>query len=46
MSYYLPTTKKLVDAYVDLEREPIAGDNVVKMKQEIEKTLGYHQSGL
>ena len=24
MSYYLPTTKKLVDAYVDLEREPIA----------------------
>ena len=39
MSYYLPTTKKLVDAYVDLEREPIAGDNVVKMKQEIEKTL-------
>lgn len=39
MSYYLPTTKKLVDAYVDLEREPIAGENVVKMKQEIEETL-------
>lgn len=39
MSYYLPTTKKLMDAYVDLEKEPIAGENVVKMKQEIEETL-------
>ena len=46
MSYYLPTTKKLVDAYVDLEREPIAGDNVVKMKQENRENAGYHQSGL
>lgn len=39
MSYYLPTTKKLVDAYVELEREPVAGENVVKMKKEIQETL-------
>lgn len=39
MSYYLPTTKKLVDAYRDLEREPVAGEHVTQMKRDIEETL-------
>ena len=39
MNYYLPTTRKLVDAYRDLDREPIAGESIVKTKKEIEDTL-------
>lgn len=39
MNYYLPTTRKLVDAYRDLDREPIAGESILKTKKEIEDTL-------
>ncbi len=39
MNYYLPTTKKLVQAYCDLEQEPISSDNMQKTKREIEDTL-------
>ena len=39
MTYYLPTTTKLVDAYRDLDGQPEYGANVVNTKKEIEDTL-------
>jgi 5-bromo-4-chloroindolyl phosphate hydrolysis protein len=39
MNYYLPTTKKLVDAYREMDKETIAGENIDKTKKEIEDTL-------
>mgnify|MGYP003377474251 CR=1 FL=1 len=39
MSYYLPTTKKLLDAYCELDEQPIAGDNIEHTKREIEEAL-------
>lgn len=39
MEYYLPTTVKLLDAYEELDRQPIQGDNISKSKKEIEDTL-------
>lgn len=39
MGYYLPTTLKLVNAYKDLEAEPIQGENITRAKAEIEGTL-------
>lgn len=39
MNYYLPTTRKLVDAYRDLDQEPIVSDSISKTKKEIEDTL-------
>ncbi|MCI5649366.1 MAG: 5-bromo-4-chloroindolyl phosphate hydrolysis family protein [Fusicatenibacter sp.] len=39
MDYYMPTTWKLLDSYRSFEREPIQSENILKTKQEIEKTL-------
>ena len=39
MTYYLPTTTKLIDAYRDLDGKPEYGTNVSKTKKEIEDTL-------
>lgn len=39
MSYYLPTTVKLLDAYEDLDKQPIQTENILKSKREIEDTL-------
>lgn len=39
MSYYLPTTKKLLDAYCELDEQPVPGENIETMKQEIAATL-------
>ncbi len=40
MKYYLPTTKKLVDAYRDLDGQPSYGENnVANTKKEIEDTI-------
>jgi len=39
MTYYLPTTTKLVDAYCDLDGQPEYGSNVANTKKEIEDTL-------
>ncbi len=39
MDYYLPTTVKLLDAYRDLDSQPIQGENILKSKQEIEGAL-------
>ena len=39
MDYYLPTTEKLLDAYVELDRQPNVGDNITKTKHEIEDAM-------
>ncbi len=39
MDYYLPTTTKLLQAYIDLDRQEIAGQNITATKKEIEDTL-------
>lgn len=39
MDYYLPTTVKLLDAYRDLDAQPIQGDTITKSKREIEGAL-------
>ena len=40
MEYYLPTTIKLLQAYQDLDAQPVQGENIISSKKEIEKTLG------
>ena len=37
--YYMPMTIKLVETYRDLDGQPIEGENIKKVKQEIEGTL-------
>lgn len=39
MSYYLPTTIKLLDVYEELDAQPIQGANIIKSRQEIEQTM-------
>lgn len=39
MSYYLPITRKLVDAYRDLDAQPTAGENIRNTKKEIGDSL-------
>ena len=39
MSYYLPVTRKLVDAYVELGDSGVGGENINKTRQEIEMSL-------
>ena len=39
MSYYLPTTLKLLEAYEELDRQPVQGENIASSKREIEETL-------
>jgi len=39
MSYYLPTTVKLLGAYKELDRQTVGGENIAKTKQEIEDAL-------
>ena len=39
MEYYLPTTIKLLEAYEQLDRQPVDGENIQTAKREIEATL-------
>lgn len=39
MEYYLPMTIKLLNAYEELDRQPIQGGNIESSKKEIEETL-------
>lgn len=39
MEYYLPTTVKLLEAYVQLDAQPSGGTNIQTAKKEIEATL-------
>ena len=37
MSYYLPTTEKLLQSYVDLRKESLNVENIVNSQKEIEE---------
>jgi hypothetical protein len=39
MNYYLPTTKKLLDAYVELDKQAGVGENVQQTKAEISTAM-------
>lgn len=39
MEYYLPTTVKLLEAYQELDAQPVDGENIRSSKREIEATL-------
>ena len=39
MDYYLPMTVKLLNAYADMDAQPVQGDNILAAKREIEDTL-------
>ena len=39
MDYYLPMTVKLLNAYADMDAQPVQGENIVNAKREIEGTL-------
>ena len=39
MNYYLPTTSKLLNAYVELDSRPSIGTNIPETKREIEEAL-------
>jgi hypothetical protein len=48
MSYYLPTTLKLLHSYETLERQGVDGENITAAKQDIARVLdtladGYEQ---
>lgn len=39
MKYYMPTTIKLLEAYKELDAQPVQGENILRSKEEIELTL-------
>lgn len=39
MDYYLPTTVKLLDAYAQLDAQPVEGEHIARSKKEIEDVL-------
>ena len=39
MDYYLPMTVKLLNAYADMDAQPIQGENIQTAKREIEQSL-------
>ena len=39
MNYYLPMTVKLLNAYEDMDKQPVQGENIKSSKKEIEETL-------
>ncbi len=39
MSYYLPTTVKLLEAYAEMDAQPVGGENIAGAKKEIETTI-------
>ena len=39
MDYYLPTTAKLINAYAEMDAQPVQGENIQNAKKEIENSL-------
>ncbi len=39
MNYYLPITRKLVDAYIELDKQQIGGENITRTREEIVSSL-------
>ena len=45
MSYYLPTTQKLLRSYATLEKQGIKGENITSTKESIERILDTLEAG-
>ncbi|MBO4234994.1 MAG: 5-bromo-4-chloroindolyl phosphate hydrolysis family protein [Firmicutes bacterium] len=39
MNYYLPTTEKLMNAYIELDKQPEVEENIVNTKRDIEEAV-------
>lgn len=39
MDYHLPTMLKLVEAYAEYDKVSVPGEDIIKAKEEIEKTI-------
>lgn len=39
INYYLPTTEKLLNAYIDINEKKIEGNNIAKAKKDIEQAI-------
>ena len=39
MNYYLPTTEKLIQAYIELEQHPAGSENIDRTRREIEEAV-------
>ncbi len=39
MDYYLPMTVKLLDAYEDMDRQPVQGENITASRKKLKKPL-------
>ena len=39
LNYYLPTTEKLLDAYISIGEKQVTGNNLIKTQKEIENSL-------
>ena len=39
MNYYLPMTVKLLNAYAEMDAQPVQGETILASKREIEGTL-------
>lgn len=39
MAYYVPTTRKLMNAYVELDRQPDVGSNITDTRKQIEEAM-------
>ena len=39
MEYYLPTTEKLLSAYIEVDKQPQVGGNITGMKEEIDTAM-------
>ena len=39
MNYYLPMTVKLLNAYAEMDAQPVQGETILASKKEIEATL-------
>lgn len=39
LSYYLPTTQKLLDSYADFEEAGVSGENLTRAKEQIRQTM-------
>lgn len=46
MDYYLPTTVKLLDAYQELDTQPVQSESIAQSKHEIEGALAALSTGL
>lgn len=39
MNYYLPMVEKLLKAYIDVDKQPVSGENIASTRKEIEEVM-------